>query len=177
MTFTSLSSVPGASESFSSRLSCSFQYLMVKFLCTRQESAERLGVQGLSISGYLRPARAEAEQNIVCAHCRKGTEESVCGATLLLKTLQFIQQLAHDLVAFTQLLNFVPLGKVNGVFGGRNTIPWNLALPRPCSLNEDGRRHCCVDVGISRGVRYGALMASVSGRRSGLWSPSWGFLE
>uniref|UniRef100_A0A4X1UG74 Zinc finger ZZ-type and EF-hand domain containing 1 n=1 Tax=Sus scrofa TaxID=9823 RepID=A0A4X1UG74_PIG len=74
------------------------KYLMVKFLCTRQESAERLGVQGLSISGYLRPARAEAEQSIVCAHCRKDAEESVCGATLLLRTLQFIQQLAHDLV-------------------------------------------------------------------------------
>ncbi|PNJ22656.1 ZZEF1 isoform 1 [Pongo abelii] len=74
------------------------KYLMVKFLCTRQESAERLGVQGLSISGYLRPARAEAEQSVTCAHCRKDTEESVCGATLLLRTLQFIQQLAHDLV-------------------------------------------------------------------------------
>ncbi|XP_033279065.2 zinc finger ZZ-type and EF-hand domain-containing protein 1 isoform X1 [Orcinus orca] len=74
------------------------KYLMVKFLCTRQESAERLGVQGLSISGYLRPARAEAEQSIVRTHCRKGVEESVCGATLLLRTLQFIQQLAHDLV-------------------------------------------------------------------------------
>uniref|UniRef100_A0A8C6RQT6 Zinc finger, ZZ-type with EF hand domain 1 n=1 Tax=Nannospalax galili TaxID=1026970 RepID=A0A8C6RQT6_NANGA len=73
------------------------KYLMVKFLCTRQESAERLGVQGLSISGYLRPARAETELSIVCAHCRKDTE-SVCGATLLLRTLQFIQQLAHDLV-------------------------------------------------------------------------------
>ncbi|PNI37428.1 ZZEF1 isoform 3 [Pan troglodytes] len=74
------------------------KYLMVKFLCTRQESAERLGVQGLTISGYLRPARAEAEQSVTCAHCRKDTEESVCGATLLLRTLQFIQQLAHDLV-------------------------------------------------------------------------------
>ncbi|XP_027980618.1 zinc finger ZZ-type and EF-hand domain-containing protein 1 isoform X2 [Eumetopias jubatus] len=74
------------------------QYLMVKFLCTRQESAERLGVQGLSISGYLRPVRAETEQHVVCAHCRKDGEESVCGATLLLRTLQFIQQLAHDLV-------------------------------------------------------------------------------
>ncbi|KFO20363.1 Zinc finger ZZ-type and EF-hand domain-containing protein 1 [Fukomys damarensis] len=73
------------------------KYLMVKFLCTRHESAERLGVQGLSISGYLRPARAEAEKNILCAHCRKEAE-SVCGATLLLRTLQFIQQLAHDLV-------------------------------------------------------------------------------
>ncbi|XP_036051145.1 zinc finger ZZ-type and EF-hand domain-containing protein 1 [Onychomys torridus] len=73
------------------------KYLMVKFLCTRQESAERLGVQGLSICGYLRPARAEAEQSILCAHCRKDTE-NIYGATLLLRTLQFIQQLAHDLV-------------------------------------------------------------------------------
>ncbi|KAK7804179.1 hypothetical protein U0070_022487 [Myodes glareolus] len=72
-------------------------YLMVKFLCTRQESAERLGVQGLSISGYLRPARAEAEQSILYAHCRKDTE-NIYGATLLLRTLQFIQQLAQDLV-------------------------------------------------------------------------------
>ncbi|XP_023579101.1 zinc finger ZZ-type and EF-hand domain-containing protein 1 isoform X2 [Octodon degus] len=73
------------------------KYLMVKFLCTRQESAERLGVQGLSISGYLRPARTEAEKNILCAQGKKEAE-SVCGATLLLRTLQFIQQLAHDLV-------------------------------------------------------------------------------
>lgn len=73
------------------------KFLMVKFLCTRQESAERLGVQGLSISGYLRPARAEAEQSILHAHCRRDTE-NVYGATLLLRTLQFIQQLAHDLV-------------------------------------------------------------------------------
>ncbi|GAB1296409.1 Zinc finger ZZ-type and EF-hand domain-containing protein 1 [Apodemus speciosus] len=73
------------------------KFLMVKFLCTRQESAERLGVQGLSISGYLRPARAEAEQSILYAHCRRDTE-NIYGATLLLRTLQFIQQLAHDLV-------------------------------------------------------------------------------
>ncbi|XP_013007495.2 zinc finger ZZ-type and EF-hand domain-containing protein 1 [Cavia porcellus] len=73
------------------------QYLMVKFLCTRQESAERLGVQGVSISGYLRPTRTEAEKNFLCTQCRKEAE-SVCGATLLLRTLQFIQQLAHDLV-------------------------------------------------------------------------------
>lgn len=84
---------------------------MVKFLCTRQESAERLGVQGLSISGYLRPARAEAEQSAICTHCRKDMEESVCGASLLLRTLQFIQQLAHDLVVYPQLLDFTPLGK------------------------------------------------------------------
>ncbi|XP_039110431.1 zinc finger ZZ-type and EF-hand domain-containing protein 1 isoform X2 [Hyaena hyaena] len=74
------------------------KYLMVKFLCTRQESAERLGVQGLSVSGHLRPARTGAEQLVVCSRCRKDTEDGVCGATLLLRTLQFIQQLAHDLV-------------------------------------------------------------------------------
>ncbi|XP_029401481.1 zinc finger ZZ-type and EF-hand domain-containing protein 1 isoform X1 [Mus pahari] len=73
------------------------KFLMVKFLCTRQESAERLGVQGLSISGYLRPRRTEAEQSILYAHCRRDTE-NIHGATLLLRTLQFIQQLAHDLV-------------------------------------------------------------------------------
>lgn len=82
---------------------------MVKFLCTRQESAERLGVQGLSISGYLRPARAEAEQSILYAHCRRDTE-NIYGATLLLRTLQFIQQLAHDLVRFLPLLHSTPLG-------------------------------------------------------------------
>ena len=84
---------------------------MVKFLCTRQESAERLGVQGLSISGHLRPARTGAEQHVVCTRCVKDTEDSVCGATLLLRTLQFIQQLAHDLVEFSQLLDLIPLGK------------------------------------------------------------------
>uniref|UniRef100_A0A673V2A9 Zinc finger ZZ-type and EF-hand domain containing 1 n=1 Tax=Suricata suricatta TaxID=37032 RepID=A0A673V2A9_SURSU len=74
------------------------RYLMVKFLCTRQESAERLGVQGLSVSGHLRPAGTGTEQHLVCARCGKDAEDSVCGATLLLRTLQFIQQLAHDLV-------------------------------------------------------------------------------
>lgn len=93
---------------------------MVKFLCTRQESAERLGVQGLSISGYLRPARAEAEQNILYAHCRKDTE-NIYGATLLLRTLQFIQQLAQDLVGFFPLLYNVPPGDMNdGVKGNRH---------------------------------------------------------
>uniref|UniRef100_A0A452QCF9 Zinc finger ZZ-type and EF-hand domain containing 1 n=1 Tax=Ursus americanus TaxID=9643 RepID=A0A452QCF9_URSAM len=88
------------------------KYLMVKFLCTRQESAERLGVQGLSISGYLRPVRADAEPHIICAHCRRDGEDSVCGATLLLKTLQFIQQLAHDLesgVKYKSFLDFAGL--------------------------------------------------------------------
>lgn len=103
---------------------------MVKFLCTRQESAERLGVQGLSVSGYLRPARTEAEQSVVCARCRKDAEERVCGATLLLRTLQFIQQLAHDLVLFPRLLDLVPLGKIN------NGVQGNAHQPVKCGPAE-----------------------------------------
>uniref|UniRef100_A0A8C2TBV7 Zinc finger ZZ-type and EF-hand domain containing 1 n=1 Tax=Coturnix japonica TaxID=93934 RepID=A0A8C2TBV7_COTJA len=74
------------------------QYLMIKFLCTRQDTAERLGVQGLNVLGYLRPVREEPSRSMHCLQCRKADDETVCGTTLLLKTLHFIQQLAQDLV-------------------------------------------------------------------------------
>ncbi|KFU95910.1 Zinc finger ZZ-type and EF-hand domain-containing protein 1, partial [Chaetura pelagica] len=73
------------------------QYLMIKFLCTRQDTAERLGVQGLNVLGYLRPVREEPSSTMNCLQCRKTDEDTVCGTTLLLKTLHFIQQLAQDL--------------------------------------------------------------------------------
>ncbi|XP_068939360.1 zinc finger ZZ-type and EF-hand domain-containing protein 1 isoform X2 [Petaurus breviceps papuanus] len=72
------------------------KYLMVKFLCTRQDSAERLGVQGLSMYGYLRPAGLELGLSADCAACDP-TADRICGMTLLLKTLSFVQQLAQDL--------------------------------------------------------------------------------
>ncbi|KAM8991703.1 zinc finger ZZ-type and EF-hand domain-containing protein 1 isoform 2-T2 [Ara ararauna] len=74
------------------------QYLMIKFLCTRQDTAERLGVQGLNVLGYLRPMRDEPSRSMNCLQCRKMDDDTVCGTTLLLKTLHFIQQLAQDLV-------------------------------------------------------------------------------
>ncbi|XP_063002745.1 zinc finger ZZ-type and EF-hand domain-containing protein 1 isoform X1 [Elgaria multicarinata webbii] len=74
------------------------RYLMVKFLCTRQEKAERLGVQGLSVFGYLRPASTEPDRSQSCKECGRPSGDTVCGTTLLLKTLSFIQQLAQDLV-------------------------------------------------------------------------------
>ncbi|NWH71920.1 ZZEF1 protein, partial [Piaya cayana] len=74
------------------------QYLMIKFLCTRQDTAERLGVQGLSVLGYLRPMRDEPNRSMSCLQCRNNDDDTVCGTTLLLKTLHFIQQLAQDLV-------------------------------------------------------------------------------
>lgn len=74
------------------------QYLMIKFLCTRQDTAERLGVQGLNVLGYLRPMRDEPNRSMNCLQCRKTDDDTVCGTTLLLKTLHFIQQLAQDLV-------------------------------------------------------------------------------
>uniref|UniRef100_A0A8C8RK97 Zinc finger ZZ-type and EF-hand domain containing 1 n=1 Tax=Pelusios castaneus TaxID=367368 RepID=A0A8C8RK97_9SAUR len=73
------------------------QYLMVKFLCTRQDTAERLGVQGLNVLGYLRPVVGEPNRSMNCLKC-KTTDDAVCGTALLLKTLNFIQQLAQDLV-------------------------------------------------------------------------------
>ncbi|XP_042298819.1 zinc finger ZZ-type and EF-hand domain-containing protein 1-like [Sceloporus undulatus] len=74
------------------------KYLMVKFLCTRQDKAERLGVQGLAIFGYLRPASSEPNRSKSCMECDKADGDTVCGMTLLLKTLSFIQQLAQDMV-------------------------------------------------------------------------------
>lgn len=71
---------------------------MVKFLCTRQEKAERLGVQGLSVFGYIRSASEEPSRNKICRECDRLNDDTVCGMTLLLKTLSFIQQLAQDLV-------------------------------------------------------------------------------
>ncbi|XP_053310913.1 zinc finger ZZ-type and EF-hand domain-containing protein 1 isoform X2 [Spea bombifrons] len=73
------------------------QYWMVKFLCTREETAERLGVQGLSAFGYKRPLEGKASINVTCLKCKDVAEDSVCGMTLILKTLLFIQQLAHDI--------------------------------------------------------------------------------
>ncbi|XP_074153872.1 zinc finger ZZ-type and EF-hand domain-containing protein 1 isoform X2 [Sminthopsis crassicaudata] len=72
------------------------KYLMVKFLCTRRDTAERLGVQGLSMYGYLRPADAELGPGARCATCDPEADR-ICGMTLLLKTLSFVQQLAQDL--------------------------------------------------------------------------------
>ncbi|XP_078003749.1 zinc finger ZZ-type and EF-hand domain-containing protein 1 isoform X1 [Phascolarctos cinereus] len=72
------------------------KYLMVKFLCTRRDTAERLGVQGLSVYGYLRPAGVELGPSTDCATCDPEANR-ICGMTLLLKTLSFVQQLAQDL--------------------------------------------------------------------------------
>ncbi|XP_069470819.1 zinc finger ZZ-type and EF-hand domain-containing protein 1 isoform X2 [Ambystoma mexicanum] len=76
---------------------CRFsQYLMVKFLCTRQDTAERLGVQGLTASGYLQPIVGGKRTLTQCLKCTQ-IGDTICGMTLLLKTLQFIQQLALDM--------------------------------------------------------------------------------
>ncbi|KAM8975776.1 zinc finger ZZ-type and EF-hand domain-containing protein 1 [Pelodytes ibericus] len=73
------------------------QYWMVKFLCTREATAERLGVQGITAVGYKRPLEAKANMVLPCVKCKEMAEDSVCGMTLILKTLQFIQQLAQDI--------------------------------------------------------------------------------
>ncbi|XP_075051075.1 zinc finger ZZ-type and EF-hand domain-containing protein 1 isoform X2 [Mixophyes fleayi] len=73
------------------------KYWMVKFLCTREDTAERLGVQGVSASGYSRPEETKIDMNVTCLKCKELAADNVCGMTLILKTLLFIQQLAHDM--------------------------------------------------------------------------------
>ncbi|KAJ3588924.1 hypothetical protein NHX12_009777 [Muraenolepis orangiensis] len=80
-------------------------FVMVKFLCTRQNTAERLGVQSLGFHGYLAlgaerlaegedllPEGAEVPDGPAGPE-ERGTE----GQTLLNKTLFFIQQLTRDM--------------------------------------------------------------------------------
>ncbi|XP_067864037.1 zinc finger ZZ-type and EF-hand domain-containing protein 1 isoform X2 [Heptranchias perlo] len=69
------------------------KYLMVKFLCPRQEDENnvRIGIKHLTIRGYLRPSNQE------CVSLSDTASSGlVTGQTLLLKTLYFIQQLAQD---------------------------------------------------------------------------------
>ncbi|XP_063059602.1 zinc finger ZZ-type and EF-hand domain-containing protein 1 [Engraulis encrasicolus] len=74
------------------------KFLMVKFLCARQESAERLGVQQVSFSGYLCPGADQSEPLEDLNPDPEGAElDLISGHTLLRKTLFFIQQLTRDL--------------------------------------------------------------------------------
>uniref|UniRef100_A0A3Q3Q0Q2 Zinc finger, ZZ-type with EF hand domain 1 n=1 Tax=Monopterus albus TaxID=43700 RepID=A0A3Q3Q0Q2_MONAL len=76
------------------------KFLMVKFLCARQESAERLGVQSLSFSGYLCPgAERLADLDDLSAEGDSFDHDAVTGLCLLNKTLFFIQQLTRDMDA------------------------------------------------------------------------------
>ncbi|XP_026183286.1 zinc finger ZZ-type and EF-hand domain-containing protein 1 isoform X3 [Mastacembelus armatus] len=75
------------------------KFLMVKFLCTRQESAERLGVQSLSFSGYLCPgAERLGDLDDLSPEGESLDRDAVTGLCLLNKTLFFIQQLTRDMV-------------------------------------------------------------------------------
>uniref|UniRef100_A0A8C5C4J4 Zinc finger ZZ-type and EF-hand domain containing 1 n=1 Tax=Gadus morhua TaxID=8049 RepID=A0A8C5C4J4_GADMO len=91
------------------------KFLMVKFLCTRQTSAERLGVQSLCFHGYLvvgAERLGDAEE--LLPDGGEGPEDlATTGQMLLNKTLFFIQQLTRDMDVsqFKQkfLLDFIGL--------------------------------------------------------------------
>ncbi|XP_034034875.1 zinc finger ZZ-type and EF-hand domain-containing protein 1 [Thalassophryne amazonica] len=90
------------------------KFLMVKFLCARQDSAERLGVQSLTFSGYL-PAGVERLGHLeeLSPEGKGVNRNGITGLCLLNKTLFFIQQLTQDMDAshFKQkyLLDFTGL--------------------------------------------------------------------
>lgn len=72
---------------------------MVKFLCTRQDSAERLGVQSVSFNGYLCPREEKVgDLEDLGAEGLSPDGDVVTGLCLLNKTLFFIQQLTQDMV-------------------------------------------------------------------------------
>uniref|UniRef100_A0A669ETS2 Zinc finger ZZ-type and EF-hand domain containing 1 n=1 Tax=Oreochromis niloticus TaxID=8128 RepID=A0A669ETS2_ORENI len=76
------------------------KFLMVKFLCTRQDNAERLGVQSLSFSGYLCPGTERlADLDDLSPKGESFDSDAVTGLCLLKKTLFFIQQLTRDMDA------------------------------------------------------------------------------
>ncbi|KAK2828812.1 hypothetical protein Q5P01_019846 [Channa striata] len=90
------------------------KFLMVKFLCTRQESAERLGVQSLSFSGYLCSGTERlGDLDNLSQEGETFDHDAVTGLCLLNRTLFFIQQLTRDMDAsnFKQkyLLDFTGL--------------------------------------------------------------------
>lgn len=108
-------------------MSLSSQFLMVKFLCTRQDSAERLGVQSLSFSGYSCGGTEKLadldELSSPGEHCKN---EAVNGLCLLNKTLFFIQQLTQNMVIRNNTTACFLIMKVYTinlitVFGGKNT--------------------------------------------------------
>ncbi|CAJ0924444.1 unnamed protein product [Ranitomeya imitator] len=92
------------------------KYWMVKFLCTREDTAERLGVQGIGAFGYRRPLEAKIDINVKCLQCKDLAADVVCGMTLILKTLMFVQQLAHDMVIISS--------------------PAQIMIPAPCAMQR-----------------------------------------
>ncbi|XP_066551309.1 zinc finger ZZ-type and EF-hand domain-containing protein 1 isoform X2 [Amia ocellicauda] len=74
------------------------KYLMVKFLCTRQDTAERLGIQQLSFNGYVRPESERPDAEDLSLLGEDADSGAVSGVSLLQKTLFFVQQLTRDMV-------------------------------------------------------------------------------
>ncbi|KAM8835522.1 zinc finger ZZ-type and EF-hand domain-containing protein 1 isoform 1-T1 [Synchiropus picturatus] len=74
------------------------KFLMVKFLCTRQDNAERLGVQSMTFSGYL-PSGHEKLLDLeeLPSEGDRSDSDPCPGHQLLNKTLFFIQQLTQDM--------------------------------------------------------------------------------
>uniref|UniRef100_A0A667ZH12 Zinc finger ZZ-type and EF-hand domain containing 1 n=1 Tax=Myripristis murdjan TaxID=586833 RepID=A0A667ZH12_9TELE len=101
------------------------KFLMVKFLCARQDSAERLGVQSLSFSGYLCPgAEKLGDLDDLSPEGDSSEGDAVTGLSLLNKTLFFIQQLTRDMVTInSKILNIVILSMQ---WNKQLKIGWNL---------------------------------------------------
>ncbi|XDV20765.1 hypothetical protein PO909_026027 [Leuciscus waleckii] len=91
------------------------KFLMVKFLCARQDTADRLGVQQMSFSGYLCPDSERIEDvEDLSAQAEGSVSGLVTGLTLMKKTLYFIQQLTRDMdVSLSKQKSLLDLSDLN----------------------------------------------------------------
>uniref|UniRef100_A0A8C2KV24 Zinc finger, ZZ-type with EF hand domain 1 n=1 Tax=Cyprinus carpio TaxID=7962 RepID=A0A8C2KV24_CYPCA len=135
------------------------KFLMVKFLCARQDTAERLGVQQMSFSGYLCPDSERLEDvNDLSTQAEGSISGLVTGLALMKKTLYFIQQLTRDMdVSLSKqrsLLDFSDLSLL---------LFWDFYQNKPEFL-------CCVVVdgpegqtAVEKALRKEAVKAILSG--------------
>uniref|UniRef100_A0A8C1I2V1 Zinc finger ZZ-type and EF-hand domain containing 1 n=1 Tax=Cyprinus carpio carpio TaxID=630221 RepID=A0A8C1I2V1_CYPCA len=135
------------------------KFLMVKFLCARQDTAERLGVQQMSFSGYLCPDSERLEDvNDLSTQAEGSVSGLVTGLALMKKTLYFIQQLTRDMdVSLSKqrsLLDFSDLSLL---------LFWDFYQNKPEFL-------CCVVVdgpegqtAVEKALRKEAVKAILSG--------------
>ncbi|XP_051981297.1 zinc finger ZZ-type and EF-hand domain-containing protein 1-like isoform X2 [Xyrauchen texanus] len=91
------------------------KFLMVKFLCARQDTAERLGIQQMSFSGYLCPDSERLDDVEDLSTQAEGSVSGlVTGLTLMKKTLYFIQQLTRDMdVSFSKQKSHLDFSDLN----------------------------------------------------------------
>uniref|UniRef100_A0A671K5H8 Zinc finger ZZ-type and EF-hand domain-containing protein 1-like n=1 Tax=Sinocyclocheilus anshuiensis TaxID=1608454 RepID=A0A671K5H8_9TELE len=139
------------------------KFLMVKFLCAMQDTAERLGVQQMSFSGYLCPHSERLEDvDDLSAQAEGSISGLVTGLALMKKTLYFIQQLTRDM----HMLQDVSLSKQKSLLDFSDLsmlLFWDFYQNNPqflCCAVVDGPEG---QTAVEKALRKEAVKAILSG--------------